>query len=59
MVLVDLFRQYAAPHLPFLSGLGNDASTMSAQELRDIYGVGAYVDTPGMAEYVESPQGAY
>jgi len=27
--------------------------------LRDIYGVGAYVDTPGMAGYVESPVGAY
>ena len=58
-VLVDLFRQYALPHMPFFSGLGNDAGTMTAQELRDIYGVGAYVDTPGMAAYVESPVGAY
>jgi hypothetical protein len=59
MVLVDLFRQYALPHVPFLSGLGNDAGTMTSQELRDIYGVGAYVDTQGVAEYVESPIGAY
>ncbi len=61
MVLVDLFRQYALPHVPFLSGLANDGGTMTAQELRDIYGVGAYVDTPaaGMAAYVENPVGAY
>jgi hypothetical protein len=61
MVLVDLFRQYALPYVPFLSGLGNDAGTMTPQELRDIYGVGAYVDAPapGMAAYVENPVGAY
>lgn len=61
MVLVDLFRQYALPYVPFLSGLGNDAGTMTPQELRDIYGVGAYVDAPapGMAAYVDNPIGAY
>jgi len=59
VVLVDLFRQYALPHVPFLSGLANDGGTMTAQELRDIYGVGAYVDAPGMAAYVSNPIGAY
>lgn len=59
MVLVDLFRQYALPHVPFLSGVANDGGTMTTQELRDVYGVGAYVDAPGMAAYVENPVGAY
>lgn len=59
VIFVNVIRQYVMPRISFLNGLGNDASTMSAQELRDIYGVGAYVDTPGMAGYVENPVGAF
>ncbi len=59
VIFVNVIRQYVMPRISFLSGLGNDAATVSAQELRDIYGVGAYVDTPGMAGYVDSPEGAY
>lgn len=59
MVLVDLFRQYAAPHLPFLSGLGSDETYLMRGEIEDLYGgVGAYVDTPGMGAFVDSPEGA-
>ena len=59
MVLVDLFRQYAAPHLPFLSGLGNDDSYIMRSELENLYGgVGAYVDTNQMGAFVDSPEGA-
>ncbi len=61
MVLVDLFRQYAAPHLPFLSGLGNDESYLMRGELENLYGgVGAYVDTSSdMGAFVDSPEGAF
>ena len=60
MVLVDLFRQYAAPHLPFLSGVGNDESYLMRGELEDLYGgVGAYVDTDQMGAFVDSPEGAF
>lgn len=60
MVLVDLFRQYAAPHLPFLSGLGNDTSYLMRSELDNLYGMGRYVDTSSpMGAYVDTPEGAY
>ncbi len=61
MVLVDLFRQYAAPHLPFLSGVGNDESYLMRGELENLYGgVGAYVDTSSdMGAFVDSPEGAF
>jgi len=66
VIFVDLFRQYALPSIPFLSGLANDGTTVSAAELEQLYGyvdasgVGGYVDRPtGFGEYVASPEGVF
>lgn len=67
MIFVDLFRQYALPSIPYLNGLGSDSGSVSAADLKQLYG---YVDAPGVSgyvdqsasgfgEYVANPEGAF
>ena len=56
MIFVDLFRQYALPRIPYLSGLANDSGTVSAADLSELYG---YVDAPGVSGYINQPTGGF
>ena len=67
MIFADLFRQYALPNIPYLSGLA-DGGYVTGRELQDLYGyvdspggVSEYVDqpAPGFGVYVDNPAGAY
>ncbi len=67
IIFVDLFRQYALPRIPYLSGLANDGGTVSAADLKELYGyvdasgVEGYIDQPasGFGEYVANPAGVF
>lgn len=69
LLLVDLFRMYVAPKIPFLSGMGADESLVYAGELEDVYeGTAGYVKDSSVDGYVQedlsgsyrsNPVGAY
>jgi hypothetical protein len=54
MILYDLFNEYLAPKLG-LSGLSDRYVTDS--ELTDVLGTGGFVQTPGVAGFVTTPDG--
>lgn len=61
MILVDVFREYAAPRLGLSGYVGNDR-LITAGEVQEVYeggGSAGYVSNDNLAAYVESPVGAY
>lgn len=64
LILLNLFRQYAAPWLS-LGGLGNDYAALTYGDISDVGGyvttdqMGGYVKTNAMSGYRANPVGAY
>ncbi len=67
MIFVDLFRQYALPKIPYLSGMAGDDSLVVRGDIEDLAGyvetsenLAGFVEAPSPLQgYVDNPAGAY